>query len=291
MRTPDDWRKELAQHGLEPFAPVVLKHWQPCIRVWLEKAVEIAFRTGEVHDEVEVGRSKIGGLPDAPPSFEWPTTDDAETGEPTALPFLAQIRLEEVAPLDEEHALLSRGLLLFFFDLDTWGNIAWQVLYITDGLDQLQRQPLPANLSEYGLQVPFHCQFTRTDSLPDWGAPEVESALTRVAEENGLVGEALYPLMEAYQSLCYDTAEPYHQILGHVFNWEGRYEAVIWTRGGERSEPVLNEDANQWRFLFQLSEQESDLNLGSGSGAVGFFIRDEDLKNANFERAFGDYLK
>ena len=59
------------------------------------------------------GRSRLGGSPELPPGFEWPSWQGRELG------FLAQIELAEVASVAPGLPLPDRGLLLFFYDLET----------------------------------------------------------------------------------------------------------------------------------------------------------------------------
>jgi len=54
------------------------------------------------------GVSRLGGSPELPPGSPWPEVN----GEP--LPFLAQLRLEEVAPYDIHDRLPTKGLLSMF---------------------------------------------------------------------------------------------------------------------------------------------------------------------------------
>jgi uncharacterized protein YwqG len=95
-----------------------------------------------------LGASTLGGLPDMPATPTWPTRE----GRPLA--FVAQVRLEEVAPLDAAHLLPGRGLLSFFYDAerqpygdDPADRGGWQVLSVTESTDALRRMPAPATLS------------------------------------------------------------------------------------------------------------------------------------------------
>ena len=75
------------------------------------------------------GGSKLGGRPDLPPGYPWPRFGA------TPLSFIAQLRLEEIAPYDERGLLPPFGWLTFFYDtLDNlWGSAedrgGWQVAY------------------------------------------------------------------------------------------------------------------------------------------------------------------
>lgn len=57
---------------------------------------------------IPAGTSRLGGAPDLPAGAAWPEVE----GQP--LPFLAQLRLEEVAPYDVHGKLPGEGLLSLF---------------------------------------------------------------------------------------------------------------------------------------------------------------------------------
>lgn len=57
---------------------------------------------------LERGASRFGGIPDLPPSIEWPRLRGF------ALSFVAQLRMSDVAPFDIERGLPSSGILYFF---------------------------------------------------------------------------------------------------------------------------------------------------------------------------------
>ena len=75
-----------------------------------------------------LGASKIGGNPDLPPNFEWPTGDtcratynDPTAGETRLAGFVAQINLAEIAHTQAARDLPKSGLLSFFCFQD-WEN-------------------------------------------------------------------------------------------------------------------------------------------------------------------------
>src|SRR5262245_15476446 len=59
------------------------------------------------------GASRLGGSPDVPPDFEWPSWEDRELG------FVGQLALDEVAAVDPALPLPTEGRLLFFWDFET----------------------------------------------------------------------------------------------------------------------------------------------------------------------------
>jgi predicted DNA-binding WGR domain protein len=63
--------------------------------------------------KIAVGASQIGGAPSLPEGTKWPMRGAQ------AMAFLAQIRLDEIAPLDDEKLLPASGLVSFFLAGDT----------------------------------------------------------------------------------------------------------------------------------------------------------------------------
>ena len=59
----------------------------------------VELKVTTVGDDVPVGASKIGGAPDLPKDFEWPSWNDRP------LDFLAQINLAEVAGIEIDAGL------------------------------------------------------------------------------------------------------------------------------------------------------------------------------------------
>lgn len=297
MRTPTDWQKALEENGLGPFVPLFLKHWQPCLQLRLKLAGQYDYLNEEFHDETEIGSSKLFGLPDVPLSFVWPTFEDSETGEEVALPFLAQIDLQEIANLDPENTLPHAGHLLFFFDF-TLNYAAWELFHIPSSQESLHRLSPPISLPEFATESTYCLNFARSNSLPSIYATEIEAPFKRIAEENGIEKEKeLFPLMDTYQLLRSGNGEtPAHQLLGHEAVGFGRRYASEWWQecNSEIGQTAKNikEASEEWRLLLQIdSEMDIGLTVGSGCGFFAFFIRDEDLKAKNFDNVYAGYVK
>ena len=104
--------------------------------------------------DADPASSRIGGNPLFPPQLRWPHRD----GVP--LSFLAQVRLEEVAPYDVEHALPPSGLLLFFYGgaEEAWGfdpddRLSWRVLLVDPAGARVRAAPTGAEaFTERGLR-------------------------------------------------------------------------------------------------------------------------------------------
>src|SRR5664280_1757636 len=108
----------------------------------------------DVDADLDAASSRIGGNPLLPPQLRWPHRDGAP------LSFLAQVRLEEVAPYDVEGALPPSGLLLFFYGgaEDAWGfdpddRLSWRVLLVDPAGARVRAAPTGAEVfTERGLR-------------------------------------------------------------------------------------------------------------------------------------------
>ena len=76
----------------------VREHAKPCVDLVTKRAKK----------PPRVGSTHIGGAPDLPKGTAWPKGSKGPMG------FVAQVRLEDVAPFDAEHLLPKSGLLSFF---------------------------------------------------------------------------------------------------------------------------------------------------------------------------------
>lgn len=159
----------LREMGLARVAEQVLALARPAITLGLERTEETA---------IGVGDTKVGGVPDLPPAMEWPSWQ----GRP--LPFIAQIRLEEIAVFEPEGDLPHIGLLSFFYALydpddnlnDGEDSSAWRVVY-TEDTTRLTRRPLPDALAD-GPDTAFPAcavGFGRRLTLPDSQTAMIEA--------------------------------------------------------------------------------------------------------------------
>lgn len=89
--------------------------------------------------DAALGASRLGGIPDLPVDEAWPTKEDGEVH------FVAQLRLEDLAPFDLHRRLPPRGLLSFFQGFGTRGAYAidGRARYFPDAPSGLAPLPRP----------------------------------------------------------------------------------------------------------------------------------------------------
>ncbi len=231
---------------------------------------------------VGVGQSRFGGDPDLAPGTPWPTlrltrkaaeeqfsqgleaTPHAVDGAHVLVPlgFVAQLRLEELAPLDTEGKLPPAGLLSFFVrqDIQTGDHgylfrQAAQVLFteLTEG--ELTPVAPPPEVQDFNRHRATALRPTRELPLPP---PQQAYALDLLAEE----------------SSRYDALYPQH-VRSSVYGALGLARAAYYLGLPGRGETLL-------------------LQLGSGGGtgfgwgddsSIFFLLADAALKKRDFAKA------
>jgi uncharacterized protein YwqG len=290
----------------------------------------IRIRTRKVNEEsIAIGASKFGGTPDLPPGLEWPMNmvdlsemppgllDDVnsallDSGGRYHLPFVAQFRLDDVAPYDLEDDLPSTGMLYFYGDPSEHFGIRasqwfwsknrhripnpndWKVIYHKGDLRDLTRarvtQALPDNRT-FG-----------TCTLTFWSAsslPQVETCFigAEVNQEAMLVlTDKEWDIYSRLRHRQY-VRKSVHKLLG--YSDDSQPFAMEWSYSLVRDKLFPNPlpfdslskveqqvELVEGRLLFQLDGLlETNMWFGRG-GNLFFFIRQDDLIARDFSKAW-----
>lgn len=185
--------------------------------------------------EGPAGASRLGGLPDLPPGAPWPVvrlpkrsaaarlpqgldaTPHSVEGAHVVVPlgFVAQLRMEELAPHDPEGRLPPKGLLSFFARQDVEAGehgelvrIAAAVLFHEEG-ELAPREP-PPELPESERRKPRGVRFRGEVPLPE---PQFAYKLGLLDEETTRY-DALPREVPGYASLGYAPAAYYQGLPG-----------------------------------------------------------------------------
>lgn len=272
----------LIDAGLSTHASTLAGMATPCARMRAETAADA---------DIPLGASKLGGAPDLPQGFEWPSWGGAP------LAFLGQVNLRDLAALPSVGSRLpTRGLLSFFYEPEqmAWGfdpkhGGSGRVLWSRDDA-ALERAVLPAGLPDLGRFGSARTEFREHLSLPPYSAIAVRAlGLSRDEEE-------------AYVGFCAQWDEsagggPMHQLLGHPtpIQDEMQLEVQMVANGIYMGDPsgyddprraLLEPGATDWHLLAQV---DSDEELGMMWGDLGmlyFWIRSADLADARFDRTW-----
>jgi uncharacterized protein YwqG len=239
------------------------------------------------------GRSHLGGVPDLPADFVWPTWRGKELG------FLGQLDLAEVAALAPETALPGSGLLLFFYALSSQpsglapGHCgSCRVLHID--LEAAALTPDPerrVSLHHYPLELSQELMLCRSwsaqverldlnlDELSAW-----DTLRERLAQAQGVELEEQAPNWQALHRLL-----GYGEELGSEMELDCELVAsgISVENGAAYSHPrreELRAAAREWGLLLQLSaDDELGTSLGDGFGRLYFLIRRRDLQTRSFD--------
>jgi len=249
----------------------------------IRPSIQIATKRKDI-STMPVGASRMGGVPDLPPSIEWPLWVNSETGRSHPLDFIAQFNLEQLAKFSCSEALPKTGMLYFFYDMTncTWGfdpkdKGSARTIYFPGGIDSLERRALPEYLEPtHACELFFEEGWTTRDSIFDPDEDEDEFA----------------ELIEAIDNVCSDEAE--HHLLGNAntIQCEMEWDCELVTHGiycgnsdgynTERAEQ-LKAESKQWKLLLQVDSDENPGWMWGDLGRIYFWIKESDLSACNFD--------
>jgi len=260
------------------------------------RLARLSIRLTRADPQSAVLRSRLGGVPDLPPELEWPAWGDKE------LAFLGQIDLAEVATLAPDSLLPPQGLLLFFYEassqpsgLDPSHRGSCRVVHVESDASLLRpASPHRATFAPYPLELSCELMIP-----PSWSAAvealdldlderaSWDELREKVAAAQGVELEDLVP---RWQSL--------HRLLGYPEELGSGVEldCQLASCGISVDDPEtyldprrdeLEAGAEAWRLLLQVSDDEElGTSWGQGFGRVWILIREEDLRERAFERAW-----
>ena len=236
---------------------------------------------------LEVGASRLGGVPDLPTGIDWPQWKGLHQS------FIAQIRLEDVRQYDVNGVLPCSGMLWFFYDAqqETFGadpadSGGWCVLFNDDNHVELQRTPTPEALPAASQFKACSLRFANEITLSQ--QPRLEIASFDWTDEEQKSYETL---LSTFPSPT-DRATVHHRLLGNpdTIQDDMRLQCQLASQGvTDIDDPRANElakDAMQWQLLLQI---DSDASIGMRWGNAGmlyYWIKSTDLRTCSFDRVW-----
>lgn len=271
----------LNKYGLNDYAAHILPKVRPTLYLTLGEKGE------------GLGRTRIGGSPDLPPDFAWPTDED---GDPYT--FAMQVNLGDI-PAFDGNPFPAAGLLSVFANLDMGQtNRAGVFLFLDAG--QCQRREQQHNqVNELLADIkPHHLHVVLGESLPMW-ATNVQDALIEEILE-GVPDAAATDednLRDTYDDLSRALA-PRHtvaRLLGYAagIGQDPREDAYVarevnpdWLYDYTERQKLDMQGAEHWQHLLTI-DSDDDLNLCIyDAGYWQILIKDSDLAALNFAEIY-----
>lgn len=229
--------------------------------------------------ETAQGSSRLGGLPDLPPSITWPHWHDMP------MSFVAQLNLAQIGGLDTGQALPPAGILYFFYDSNQqdFGSEAvnrdqWKVLYYRGSTAELQPRWTPEGLPAKGLFKPCAAAYAAEVTLPldvsAFGLAWDRKDLDRFSDFM-----TVFPTREDRQST-------HHRLLGHPDQIQDDMHVQVALEARGRKLDQVSEDDRRaalgWRLLFQVDTDPHTGMNWANNGMLYFWIQAEALKAQDF---------
>ena len=261
------------------------------------KKNEITLSTEFNNNSEIVDKSKIGGKPYLPKDFIWPYYQEFP------LSFLAQINLEEVSSLDKDKLLPDKGMLYFFYELETqeWGyspqNKGCAKVFYFEDSSNFELIDFPKNMEDDYKIPEFKINFKSNISLPSY--EDFFNLVEDKEELKDITENEFYDIYHsAYDELSKKYLVPiekyikllaYPDVIQNSMEEECAAVARGFNMGGigypKKYKEEIKKASKDWILLFQMDTIEtSDYELMFGDcGHIYFWIKKEDLANKNFE--------
>lgn len=241
-----------------------------------------------VHTGRRTSQSKLGGLPNVPAGFVWPTWKDRP------LAFLAQLDLAALPHPENLPLLPADGMLYFFHEQDhrTDGCSpehagSWRVIHAPSG-SFLQEAQLPHGLEEESIYAEKALGFHDILSYPS--AERLGINLRKIRND----------AFDTEQELRSATlAEgPAHQFGGYADPLRMdrmELEAQLVSRGVDCTDGIGFSDpqarelafgAADWQLLLQLDSDDDAGMMWGHYGRLYFWIRRQDLSTGDFSKVW-----
>jgi uncharacterized protein YwqG len=293
----DALREQIRSLGLNRLEEKILSLVKPCIYM-TRRAVDA--------NSIPVGASKLGGLPDLPPDFQWPYYGEKP------LTFIGQFRFSEFSHLDPNGTLPQRGILYYFIETDEmiFGSYdqrsAWRMFYVEDENKSLVRSVHPTYQAEYRFIQALQSHQVVCEkclSLPTiFGVEAAEYGIDFLDDRD--VESPYYHWSASSELMAYSKLEklvhpsPCHYWLGHPQRWQGsvQEEVVINSQMIERQKfpdqlyrfteeqtAHIQSEMKKWQFLFQIDTDGSLDVIWGETGTLYICIPKDSLANRRFE--------
>ena len=254
---------------------------------------EISLETySEPLEEIPLGETRIGGIPDLPEDLPWPSTQGKH------LSFLGQLRVSEIRNFDEKRVLPKQGFLYFFVDLEDLpdGQISedaskFQVLFCSEEKAKLVRTSPPKDSLAKTLNS-FSVEYYPRASLPPEESPEAQNLNLSVDD-----WDRYYDLTQELERIDPSDRAPKHKFLGYSDLLQGdlRLDCELIRNGlscrdeeNFRSPKIEKYETglSDWQLIFQIDQDEELGPDWRPPGRIYFMAPKEALRNGRLEESW-----
>lgn len=256
--------------------------------------------------EYKLGGTRLGGLPDVPKDFVWPTFECENYENITKvrpLSFIAQFNCEEIAEFDKDNLLPKIGVLSFFYELGTmcWGfdqkDIGCARVFWFEDISRLSPMELPKDLDKEFQLPQVKITATSKKSLPQYqDFKYLDYSNTILWEEYDKIRmdmlgikdleENIYSRLLGWPDIIQNNMTDECELISRGYYLGGNWNNIP----QDVKEEVTMKSKEDWILLFQLDsiwDKELDFDLCFGdSGSIYFYIRKEDLLQRRFDRVW-----
>ncbi len=274
MKNKSDVEAMFVQMGLTRLLKDLDRLMQPSIRLHATPTEE---------SSLQIGSSKIGGLPDLPSDIPWPQWSGR------AQSFVVQLRFEELQSDNTARHLPTQGMLWLFYDArqETYGENptdkdGWHVIFRTE-IGTLQRVQPPTNLPTSSIFRPCTLSFAQEITLshaPQFDIPNYDWTSTEQAQYEKLL--ATFPNPD-------DHATIHHRLLGFpdTIQDDMRVQCQLVSHGITDEEDAraatLLPEAHNWQLLLQIDSDERINMRWADAGMLYYWLRETDLQARQFD--------
>ena len=241
-----------------------------------------------IEKSAESGFSKIGGLPIANESLQWPIWK----GKPLA--FICQVDLSTIPRTESTKLLPCDGILYFFYDQEqsTWGfdpkdRGSWKVIYVNER-NELRPMNAPSGLGKENIYREKYIKFSEFLTYPDWQDDRIDNLNLNDAQS------------DEYFELCSSLFgnQPSHQLLGYPSPVQGNdmdLESQLVSNGlycgdatgyNDPKAKELKSGRHDWILLLQIDSDDDTEMMWGDVGKLYFWIRKNDLQKRNFSNVW-----
>lgn len=258
------------------------KHWDK-FKPLLRNEIRMITSKSDTENK-HPGISKIGGQPDLPKDIHWFKDNNGKS-----LSFIAQINMNELKVFDIDNLLPDSGMLYFFYsaEQEAWGfdpkDLDKFKVYYSTETDDLEKTEFPDDLMDYSRFKVCNIDFKKTVALPGWDNDFVRRNLSEKE-------------VDQYFNLPQDYA--INKMLGYanIIQSEMELECQLVTNGlycggpsgyNDPKAKELEMGARDWILLLQIDSEDEKTGMMWGDvGRLYFWIKKEDLKNKDFNKAW-----